>query len=277
MTLTEKDFEDVVQLITRETGMIPREGHRTGIRRFVEERLDELNSRLGFTNYAAFAAHNKDEMDRLINKATVNETYFFREERQMDLLKTKIFPELKKQGRPLKIWSAACSSGEEIYSIALLAKSQSVPVELTASDINTEILEKCREGVYGENSIRQFDGAKYSFLLEPYKNKGGNFLMGEELCKSVNFIKINLADLANPKMPENLPLGQDIIFIRNVFIYFSTETRRAILKTLATKCLAEGGYIFVSMNEIASLGNEIIPGELSRKMDSNVFYFCKRT
>ncbi len=274
--MNETDFEGVIALITRETGIIPRESHKAGIRRYVEERLSELQS-FEIVNVASFFSQNTDEFSKLIDKATVNETYFFREEKQLDLIKTEIFPALLKKNATLNIWSAACSSGEEIYSLALLARFCSVRADYTASDINSLMIEKCKNGEYSQNSIRSVDGAKYHFLLDPYKQTDGTFKMSAELSGSIITKYINLSDLAGQHLPENLPKNQHIIFIRNVFIYFSRETRAKILKTIATQCLSDDGCLFVSMSEIASIDSEIIPTELERVMTKNVFYFRKKT
>ncbi len=268
--IEEREFNEIIQLITRTTGIIPRESHSDGIKRYVDERIKSFDS---VADYLAFFSQNKDEMIALINKATVNETYFFREEKQMDLLKTKIFPKLSKKNPVVRIWSAACSSGEEIYSLALLADSCNVKTELFASDINTLMLEKCQRAVYGSNSVREMDGNKYLNLLDSYKTADGKIEMSKELAGRVKSRQVNLSNIeANPFLEK-----QNIIFIRNVFIYFSQETKARILKILAQKCLCDDGYIFVSMNEIASIDSSIVPLELERIMDGNVFYFHKRT
>ena len=276
MTVSDKDFEEIISLITRETGIVPRESHRAGIRRYVEERLDAIPDAQNAVHIAAFFAQSKDEFSALTNKATVNETYFFREERQLDLLKSTIFPALLKKNTSLNIWSAACSTGEEIYSLALLMQSCKIRATFTASDLNTAVLETCKAGTYGANSVRSVDGAKYHHLLLPYKQGDGSYRLSAELTGSIITRQINLSDLALEKPPANIPQNQHIIFIRNVFIYFTREMRAKILKTLATTCLADDGYIFVSMNEIASLDNSIIPDELEKKMEGNVFYFHKK-
>ena len=275
MNIGDRDFEEIIKVITHETGIVPRESHRTAIKRYVEERLSTVNPE-DVVHYAAFFSQNQAELAGLINKATVNETYFFREERQLDFLKSTVFPALLKNNQTLNIWSAACSSGEEIYTLALVAASCKVPAVFTASDINTGVLEKCREGIYGANSVRTVDGAKYHPLLLPYKMTDGSYKMSEELKAKVRTEQINLSDLVKEPLPQNLPINQHIIFIRNVFIYFTMEMRAKIIQTLAKHCLSKDGYLFVSMNEIASIDNSIIPKELERKVEGSVFYFHKK-
>ena len=97
-----------------------------------------------------------------------------------------------------------------------------------------------------------------------------------KIKKHVFTKQLNLAELSSPLNSSQLPLNQNIIFIRNVFIYFSMELREIILRTIADKCLAEDGYLFVSMNEIAQLDQSIVPECLERVSDGNIFYFHKK-
>ena len=113
--MDDKEFSDIISLISKQTGIIPRESHQSGIKNFIDKRKKEIN--LNGLDYYNYVYMNKQEFDLLLNNSTVNETYFFREESQFQFLKTKVMPELhSKLGlNPLRIWSAAASSGEEIY------------------------------------------------------------------------------------------------------------------------------------------------------------------
>ena len=272
--LSEIEFENIIQMITLYTGIIPKNSHQESIRHYLENRLAEISVNNPDISISSFIKDNPTEIERLINAVTVNETYFFREENQFKLLKEKILPELRITANgPVNIWSAACSSGEEIYSLALLGESLFLPANYTASDINTSMLEKCKKGNYKKNSIRSVDGSFFHTLL-PSSNSEGIISIPEEIKKKINIKKINLSKLSSPKI--EIPLNQHLIFIRNVFIYFTMETRAKILKVLAEKCMANGAYLFVSTNEIASLDNSIIPPELNKCSDGNVYYFVKR-
>ena len=279
--LDEKTFTKLIELITQKTGIIPRDSHKSGIRNYVEKRMKELeevsnSKQISPETFLSLIEVNPVEMALLINSSTVNETYFFREEAQFEVLEQKVLPELKSKTpitipiTPIKIWSAACSTGEEIYSILLLAESLGIKTECTASDINTMVLEKCNNGVYKKNAIRSVDGAKYHKLLEPYKTEAGEFQLTEKLCSSINTRHINLSDLTD------FPKNQNIIFIRNVFIYFSNEMKKQILTKIAEESLAPGGYLFVSMNEVAVLDSLMIPKCLEQIVDGKVFYFHKK-
>lgn len=279
--LDEKTLTKLIELITQKTGIIPRDSHRSGIKNYVEKRMKELeevsnSSNISPETFLSLIEVNPVEMALLINSSTVNETYFFREEAQFDVLEQKVFPDLKAKNpvtipiTPIRIWSAACSTGEEIYSILLLAESLGIKTECTASDINTTVLEKCKSGFYRKNAMRSVDGAKYQKLLEQYKTGTGEFQLSEKLRSSIITKHINLSDLTD------FPKNQNIIFIRNVFIYFCNEMKKQILTKIAEESLAPGGYIFVSMNEVAVLDSLMIPDCLEQIHDGKVFYFHKK-
>lgn len=271
--MDENNFAKVIELITDKIGIIPRDSHKTGIKNYIDKRIIELENEMGSDfNYLEFLTSDSDEMMNLINSATVNETYFFREEAQFDLLKSKIFPELRmiKPLLPIRIWSAASSSGEEIYSLRLLASSMNIRTDCTASDINTKVLDICRKGEYRKNAIRAVDGSKYHCLLKAYMNEDGSFVIPEEIRSRINLKQINLSHMTE------LPKNQDIVFIRNVFIYFSQEMKKQILQRITDEALVPGGYLFLSMNEVASVDMSIIPKNLEKVSDGKVFYFHKK-
>lgn len=271
--MNSEDFSVIVDLITLSTGIIPRDSHKTGIYNYIQKRSSEIEKTDGIEHldYLNYLKLNKDEMVNLINNATVNETYFFREEAQFEILRNKVLPELNlRNNGQVNIWSAAASSGEEIYSLYLLAKSMNIKAECFASDINTHVLEICEKGIYRKNSIRSVDGSSFLFLLEPYKKEDGSFELPKEITSQITRKRINLSKMID------YPLNQDIIFIRNVFIYFSLEMKKQILQKIVSECLNDGGYLFVSMNEVASIDSSIIPKELEKCSDGNIFYFHKR-
>ena len=270
MVLNEEDFNRTIDLISSKSGILPRETHAAGIRHYIEKRMAELS----LEAYFPYLLSHTEEIENLINGSTINETYFFREEKQFEFLRDKVFPEHKNfNGNRINIWSAACSTGEEAYSLSLLAKACNMNARLTASDINTKVLDICKSGIYKKNSIRTVDGAKFHHLLEPFKNEEGSYTFSREIINSIELKKINLTE--SFLHPEDLPLNQHVIFVRNVFIYFSREMREKILKVLAQNCLCEGGFLFVSMNEIAGIDTSIIPVELKKCMEGNIFYFKK--
>ncbi len=269
--MDDQDFAKIIELITQRTGIIPRDSHITGIKNFIKKRLEELPEAQA-TDYYNLVCSSTDEMLALINSATVNETYFFREEAQFQLLQLKILPEIKSAAptKTIRIWSAASSSGEEIYSLLLLAEAMNIRTECTASDINTKVLDDCSNGVYKKNAVRTVDGAAFHYLLAPYKQPDGGFILPKKICDKITRKQINLSRLTD------FPKNQDIVFIRNVFIYFSNEMKKQILNLIAEQTLSPGGYLFVSMNEIASIDSTLLPNSLEKIADGKVFYFRKK-
>lgn len=269
--MDDKEFTDIISLISKQTGIIPRESHKSGIKNFIDKRKTEIN--LNGLDYYNYVCLNKEEMDVLLNHATVNETYFFREESQFQFLKTKVLPALhsKLALNPLRIWSAAASSGEEIYSLYLLATSLGIKTECIATDINTSVLQKGAEGKYKPNSVKAVDGAKFHYLLSPYMNMEKEVTFPKEITSKIERYQINLS-----KAESIFPKNVHIVFIRNVFVYFTTAMRKTILQKIVDESLLPGGYLFLSMNEIGTIDTNILPKGIEKCSEGNVFYFHKK-
>lgn len=224
--------------------------------RFTLER--RLNRRLGingldnFRDYYRFLLYDNkrdNELAEIIDILTVNETYFFREDKQFKALMDEIVPELRvalKGRRKIRIWSAGCASGEEPYSIAMLFLErpeilEHVDVEILGSDINRRVLEKARKGVYTQNSFRTID----SFFISRYFDRDGeNYRIKDSVRDLVNFSYINLLDPYKQKF-----IGEvDVIFCRNVLIYFSPEAKKKVVNSFANR-LDDGGYLLLGHAE----------------------------
>ncbi len=276
IVLTQEETDYFISLLTMGTGIIPRSSHRAGIQSYIEKKIAEKN--ISVSEFKLNLQSDKNLFTEFINESTVNETYFFREEKQFALLKERYFPMWKAMfpSVPIKIWSAACSYGEEAYSLAVLAKVCGIKAFVTASDINSEVLDNCNKGVFWESSIRSVDGFSFKNLLLPYGTNEGKIVFPDEIKSCIQTRKINLSKIDSPLGDANLPKNQNIIFIRNVFIYFSQELRIRILNSIVDKCLAEGGILFVSMSEIAQFDSNMLPPSLEKVMDGNIFYFKKK-
>lgn len=260
-------IEKVKDFIHSQTGILVIDLQEKNIMDFIEQKSEFY--KILTEEYVQNKLLNSEDFTELIQKITINETYFFREEKQFEILEKFIFPEYK--NKQISIWSAACSSGEEAISLFVLAKKSGLNVNLFASDINEKILDFFKSSTYTKNSFRK-DGEKYlSFLENYYKiDKNSNYKFGDSLIQQINIKKYNLlsdVDFINTKF--------DIIFIRNVFIYFNKETRKKILKKISSY-LNENGKIFFSINEIASVQLED-EYNLKRKNINNVFYFEKKS
>ena len=210
------------------------------------------------------------DFDEVINLITVNETYFFREELQFDFLKKEVFP--KYMGRNLTIWTCCCSTGEEAVSLLALALSMNVNLTIYASDIDDNAIAALKNGKFSNFSLRT-DGKKYHHLLDPYCTKTENELVfRKDFLNRIRVFKFNLLQDGLNKLPfyENV----DILFMRNVFIYFDKETRNSITRKV-TERLKSDGLLFFSMNEIGSMDDRIIPKNLSKTNSGAVYYFVK--
>ena len=210
------------------------------------------------------------DFDAIINQVTVNETYFFREERQFDFLKKEVFP--KFMGKNLTIWTCCCSTGEEPISLLALALSMNVNLTIYASDIDDDALNHLLKGRYSNYSLRS-DGKKYHKLLEPYSTKTENeIIFRQDFLNRIHSFKFNLIQGELTSLPffENA----DIIFMRNVFIYFDKETRINVTKKV-TQRLKNKGLLLFSMNEIGSIDHTVIPENLYKSNYESVYFFVK--
>lgn len=187
-------------------------------------------------------------MSTLIEGLTINETHFFRNEPQFKVLRSHILPELVKQkagSRKLRIWSAACSSGEEPYSVAMSLRTlipdvDSWHIYILGSDIDRSILEKARKGVYGEWSFRQVPEEFDLF----FQQSDGTRSVAPDVIRMVDFHQQNLVDTLSWAADKMRYGKMDIIFCRNVLIYFDGETTQKVIDALY-ECLNPGGWLIV--------------------------------
>lgn len=205
--------------------------------------LSELVKRMG-------SAGGKSLQVRIIDAMTTNETLWFRDSHPFDILRNDIFPELSRErSRPLKIWSAACSSGQEPYTISMVAQEYGMAnpgklargVEILATDISKTVLEQARAATYDNMSLAR--GMSEERKLRYFRDLGNRqWELRKEIRERVRFTELNL-------MQSYLSLGKfDIIFCRNVLIYFSADLKRDIIGRLA-KALNPRGYLFLGSSE----------------------------
>lgn len=236
----------------------------------IEKYLKKEAKTKGITleNYIDALEPATPDFNNLINQITVNETFFFREEAQFEVLRKKIFP--KYMGSKMSIWSAACSTGEEAVSLLALALSCNIDATVYASDIDENVLEKLKSGKFSLFSLRR-DGSEFRNLLEPYsKISGDQLVFNKDFINRIKTFRFNLSGENQPPFSEQI----DLIFLRNVFIYFDKETRCSVTEKM-TSFLKDDGYLFFSMNEIASIDSSIYPKELTKVSSNSVYYFVK--
>ncbi len=186
----------------------------------------------------------RDELQVAIDLLTTNETYFFREPRHFDFMRQQV-PAMRRPGKPFRVWSAASSSGEEPYTIAMLLADVlgGDAWEVIGSDISSRVLEKARKGHYSMNRTEGIPKNYLSrFCLKGTGPQEGTFLIDRSLRSRVSFLQVNL----NETLPR---LGEfDMIFLRNVMIYFDMETKREVVARMLP-LLRPGGYFVVSHSE----------------------------
>lgn len=218
-------------------------------KQLVSSRLAKRLKHHNFTSYGDYfrlitSPGGKAELQVAVDSLTTNETHFFREPKHFDFLRQQVIP-ARKAGRGLRIWSAACSSGEEPYSIAMMLDESlgKEPWEVVASDISTHVLEKARQGLYPAERIPEIPKPYLSrYCLKGVGEHHGTMLIEPSLRDRVRFIPHNL--LETPAK-----LGEfDVIFLRNVMIYFDQETKRQVVSRLLP-LLRPGGYFLVGHSE----------------------------
>ena len=201
-----------------------------------------------YYQYLRFHPDRESEFARLPAMVTNNETYFFRETHQFDLLVRHVVPERRPllRGRPLRLLSAGCSSGEEPYSLSIALNNAGMPLaslpwEIDACDLNPERIARAQEALYAESSLRACDAeARRRYFTQ----EAGGFRLKERYRRGVRFFHANL-------LAPNGALGwaiYDAILCRNLLIYFSEEAFADAIRLFA-RCLAPGGYLFLGHSE----------------------------
>lgn len=214
------------------------------------------------------AAQGAVELQTAIDLLTTNETHFFREPQHFDFLMQHIIP-ARNRNRSLRIWSAACSSGEEAYTLAMLLDDalDDEAWEIVASDLSTRVLARARDGIYPAERIAEIPKQfLFRYFLKGVGSRAGVFRVVKKLRQRIHFFQHNLTAPSSA-------LGEfDVIFLRNVLIYFNRDTKRLVVNQLLPS-LRDGGYLLTSHSE--SLSDLEVPLEsqgpsIYRKLD------CKR-
>ncbi len=184
------------------------------------------------------------EFQLMINILTTNETYFFREPQHFEYVKENILKSWR--GENFRLWSAASSTGEESYSLGMLLTEHlgMRKWEIFGSDVNTDVLNAARKGVYLMNRLENMD-KRYldKYCLKGVRSQEGYFRVDEKIRNRVRFEQVNLKS----QLPKSLGLF-DVIFLRNVLIYFDKETKQEILQRII-HLLKPGGHFFISHSE----------------------------
>jgi chemotaxis protein methyltransferase CheR len=252
-TVTEEEFRKLCEFVYRRTGMIFGEAKRYYVERRILDRMASVGAQ-GFCDYfAVLRSDVKGEVEQFINSLTVNETYFMREEQQLESMTSELLDlrlRAKPKSEPIRIWSIPCSTGEEPYSIAiwLLENWPQVDtheIEIIGSDINTDVLSAARDGYYGQRALMRLGPGLVAKYFEPAGE--GVWRIIEDLRQSIHFMPANLVDPMGTGMHGRF----DVIFCRNVLIYFDDVSRRMAAENLYEN-LAPGGFICLGHSESMS-------------------------
>ncbi len=251
-SLTADDLRRFCEFLYARTGMQFGETKRYYIERRLFDRMEKTASP-SFSAYFALLRSDAGEVDQVINAFTINETYFYREDHQLRALTEDILPEVaaaRGPGDKIRIWSQPCSTGEEAYSIAIwLLENWSMVdaynIEIVGSDIDTAALAAAALGRYGARSVARLPAAALQAYFEPPR-RGAHQLISD-LRESVRFTAVNLVDAAAMATQGAF----DVIFCRNVLIYFDDASRDVAARNLFD-ALAPGGFICLGHTESMS-------------------------
>ncbi|OFX10943.1 MAG: chemotaxis protein CheR [Alphaproteobacteria bacterium RIFOXYD12_FULL_60_8] len=258
--MTPEDVALFSQIVKERSGLIltPEKAY------LLESRLLPIARKQGLATLEDLARqirHAKTEalLESITEALTTNETFFFRDTKPFDLLKDLVLPPLiesRASSRTLRIWCAAASSGQEPYSIAMILKEMSAKlagwtIKIVATDISKEILDKAKAGRYSQFEVQR--GLPITFLVKYFKKDGDSWALSEDIKKMVDFRFFNLLDNVTS-------LGTyDVVFCRNVLIYFDRETKARILNQTSTMMPADGTLFLGGAETVLGITDQFKP------------------
>lgn len=209
----------------------------------MKRRITSLRDKRGFSTFSTYYQElekNDELLKEFIDRLTINVSEFYRNPKRWEVLQNKTLPHLTKDNKRLTIWSAACSTGEEPYSLAILLKEHfpTIKVDIIATDIDENALEKARLGVYKEQSLKDLPPA---FKKKYFTTKNGLCYLEDTIKRSITFRSHNL-------LADRYPQNVDLIVCRNVLIYFTDEAKETIYQNFSN-ALIEEGILFVGSTE----------------------------
>ncbi|MFO8164085.1 MAG: protein-glutamate O-methyltransferase CheR [Desulfatiglandales bacterium] len=254
LVLKDSDFQNFSRYVYDKCGINLHEGKKE----LVKARLGKILRQRNFSSFRKYYNHvvndkSGGELLLLLDALSTNLTYFFRESQHFDFLKARALPEIVKEKVPsrnntIRFWSAGCSSGEEAYSIAIAASeilnhNEKWQIKILATDLSTKVLAKAHTGIYEKRKIDIIPCE----LKRRYFQRGDNKWKGyvrvkEEVKKNITFQRLNLGEDFRFTVPF------DVIFCRNVMIYFDDFTKNTLIEKLFRN-LSHGGYLFIGHAE----------------------------
>jgi len=236
-----RDYEDFKKVVLPLTGIDLNAYKERQMKRRIDT-LIERNKYDGYDSYTAVLKSNKVVLEEFVNYLTINVSEFYRNSALWQTLEDVVLPDLiNKFGQNLKIWSAACSTGDEPYSLAMVL-AKKIPlnkIHIIATDIDSQVLEKAKIGIYSPNSLKGLPDEYKNKYFEPMGDKA--FKISDNIKKCVEFRKHNL-------LKDSYPSSCHLIVCRNVMIYFTEEAKSGIYKQFFS-ALTKGGCLFVGNTE----------------------------
>ncbi len=250
LDLPDDIFRQLREQIYKRTGLFFADSSKYLIQKRLSPRARQLNFD-SFQKYFYFLQYDpraEAEFDQIYDLVTTNETYFFREPAQLTAFAQEIVPEIlsSKNVKKIRIWSAGCASGEEPYSIAILLSEagwfQHASFEIFASDLNQQVLAKARRGQYRESAFR----STATELKTKYftREADGSWRVRDEIRNRVSFGRLNIYDEGRVALLGYL----DVVFCRNVIIYFDDASKRVVINNFYNR-LVDGGYLLLGHSE----------------------------
>ncbi|MBA3531324.1 MAG: protein-glutamate O-methyltransferase CheR [Ardenticatenales bacterium] len=248
-SLSADDFEALRRLIYEQSGIWLGDTKQPFLQLRLQERLLSRNitSAREYYHFLKYDPLGSDEMQRLLDAVTINESWFFRESAPLLAWRDTILPALMKQKQPVRLWSAACSTGEEPYTLAMLLlemmpQATLAQLEIVATDISLRALEAARTGIYDPHSLRHTEPRWVTRYFQPVANGGQR--VGEAVRRLVHFGQGNLLDQG-----VSARVGRvDLILCRNVLIYFNEQSRQKALNNLYS-ALHAGSHLLLGHSE----------------------------
>lgn len=255
MNLLNDEFLLFRDFIYERTGIFFPDHKKYIIERRLKKRMEDLECQSIKDYYRLLKSDSRGlEVNNLINIITTNETYFFRNLPQIALLSEELLPEIikekaAKKEKSLKLWSSACSTGEEAYTLSInvlenLEDTTSWDIQILASDINRDVLKAARRGLYNARAVK--DVHDY-YIKKYFYSNNGTFEIRRKIKQYIRFFHMNLIDENQMATVR----AMDVIFCRNVLIYFDDKARKKAISLLYDS-LRKGGYLFLGHSETLS-------------------------
>lgn len=272
-TITAHQFDHLRDMVLRESAIVLEPGKEY----LVESRLAPIARREGLGSVSELvqrliAAPSVKLKSEIIDAMTTNETSFFRDVHPWQTLKEEILPKLieaRRIDRRLTVWCAACSSGQEPYSLAMMLRDsfpdivKSWDVKIIATDLSDSMLYRCREGIYSQLEVNR--GLPAPMLIRNFQREGADWRIDPELRRMVD---VRTCNLATPSTYPRAASRFDIVFIRNVLIYFDDATKTKILNETSSRMHSDG-YLLLGSSEVS-----ISPAtKLARHQFGRTIYF----